>query len=226
MKRNFWDVLDNILTFGYADKMRGNVGGSVGYTPVTAGDPCTFVQREGGFVTIEDVIRLDGQRVRTGNFHKFQVIGSSMSTRDILQGDILLTSPCNGREVRRGDFIVIDVDKEYYRKFKHETARYEEKLRQALMDVHPGEQLEGIVARLKQMNHHAIWLHSNVQRLGEKLELARRAYPERELMLSTTFKNGNLRYSLHPVDLIRYKVEIVARKISKSKVSFWKPKAA
>ena len=127
---------------------------------------------------------------------------------NICNGDYLLSVPYHANDdIAKGTYLVIEVDKDYYRKFKHEEAIFKMKLRRSLLKVGPDKSLDQIISELKDKDHEEIFLPRNQEILAEKFSLAKKAYPDDELMLSTTYKNGSLRYSFHPVRLIRYIVK-------------------
>ena len=73
--------------------------------------------------------------------------------------------------------------------------------------------------RLKQMDSQAeIWLKSYRNCLHEKYLKAKRHYNTGRLVLSTTYKNGTLRYSFHRIDFVKYKVEAIVKQDAPDKL--------
>ena len=69
------------------------------------------------------------------------------------------------------------------------------------MEVSPSMASTDIIASIKD-EHFEIVLEENRRKLENKYEKARKAYPDEQLMLSTTYHDGVLCYSFHPVRLI------------------------
>ena len=208
MKRFFKNVLntlDNVLTLGYAKRSREKVIKDSVYPMVTAGDPCVYLRMAERSPRLGAEVRTNKSRIKTSDYTINQVLGNSMSPMDICNGDYLLSVPYHANDnIVKGTYLVIAVDKDYYRRFKFEEAIFDMKLRRSLLKVEPGRSLDQIISDLKDTNHEEIFLPKNQEMLAEKYSSARKAYPADELMLSTTYKNGSLRYSFHPIRLIRY----------------------
>lgn len=138
---------------------------------------------------------------RLKDLKAFKICGSSMSPCGISNGDIVYVEDAPD-ELRCNDFLVIAVDAKVYPK----PIKYKHKLRRFLMDVTKEESLEEIIAKLKTF-HRDILLPEYQQRLKRKFEKTKGFYPNEDLCLSITFRNGSLRYSFHPRRLVEYRVK-------------------
>ena len=131
----------------------------------------------------------------------YKICGSSMSPCGISNGDVIYVEKVPA-ELHTNDFIVVEVDPKVYQ----QPIRYKHKLRRYLMDVSKDETLEGIIERLKTF-HKDILSPEYQQRLQKKFEKTKGFYPDEDLCLSITFRNGSLRYSLHPCRLVEFRVK-------------------
>lgn len=138
---------------------------------------------------------------RLKDLKAFKICGSSMSPCGISNGDIIYVEDAP-EELRRNDFLVIAVDAKVYPK----PIKYKHKLRRFLMNVPKEESLEEIIAKLKAF-HKDILLPEYQQRLKRKFDKTKGFYPNEDLCLSITFRNGSLRYSFHPRGLVEYRVK-------------------
>lgn len=87
------------------------------------------------------------------------------------------------------------------------------------MEVEESWTEEMIVDRLKQMNSQSeIWLKSSRKCLHEKFEKAKRHYKTGKLILSSTFKNGSLRYSFHRIDFVSFKATALVKQNAPEKL--------
>lgn len=168
---------------------------------------------------------IDNKVVFEQDTPKMQLIvaGDSMSPRGIYAGDRLtcatITDP-QKEEFDRGTFISIRVDDEYYRS-KRKQSRFKYKLRCAICKIEAGCSYEEMLGAVKQKEQTA-YLEEYRCELERKFMEAREYYGEKEpLMLSITYKEGTMHYSLHPVRLIIGKVEKVERYNNSGK--FWEP---
>lgn len=133
----------------------------------------------------------------------YKVCGSSMSPCGISNDDIIYVevAPAN---LRCNDFLVIKVDPNVY----SQPIKYKHKLRRYLMDVSKDNTLEEVREQLMTF-HKDILLPEYQQRLRKKFEKTKGFYPNDELCLSITFRNGSLRYSFHPRRLVEFRVKFV-----------------
>ena len=143
----------------------------------------------------------------------FTVEGSSMSPEDISNGDKLLCRKVDtdaAKLIGKGKFVVIAVDKKYYES-KNKELKFDYKLRHTLFRVPVGISIEQLIDSLKKITN-SIFLEENQKNLEIKYNEAIGFYKDKkELMLSVTYRKGNLRYSFHPVDLIQYVAEYVLK---------------
>lgn len=163
---------------------------------VAAGDPANNLDDDGR------LIRLD--KPLPDGYVQFVVCGISMTPKGIDDGDNLICSPVDKASffVKEGMFLIIKVDPDYY---KDETPVYDYKLRCAIMAIEPGEQADAIIEKVKDIDSHPeIWLTKYQDNLRTKLNKARNVYPDAELVLSCTYKNGDLQYSFHKKDAVEY----------------------
>lgn len=201
----FLNVLDGLLTLGYARRSRALLKGKGDYTMVTAGDPCVFLRLQDPVPKLGKSITYNKKVVNLSDYEVMQVLGNSMSPREINNGDLIFAKPYTAdADIKEGLLLIIEVDKDYYKEYKHEEVYFEYKLRRSLIRVRRNMNLQDIVDKLKDIDHEDILLPRNMENLSEKFELARRAYPTEELILSTTYKNGVMKYSLHPERLVRF----------------------
>ena len=70
------------------------------------------------------------------------------------------------------------------------------------------ESLDSVKERLLEF-HKEILEPEFQQRLKKKFDKTKGFYPGKDLCLSITFRNGDLRYSFHPRDLVEYKVRFI-----------------
>lgn len=184
---------------------------------VAAGDPTIGLAPVKGLGPDElpECIHLpSGEEVKVSNYTVFKVFGSSMSPEDIANGDFLLGSPVSiesAKSIKKGIFAIIQVDPEYY-EAKNKNLKYPFKLRHTLYNIQERMPIDELIDTLKGVTT-SIVLPKKQKLLREKYEEAVKFYQDnsRQLMLSLTYKEGDLRYSFHPVDLIKYQAEYVLK---------------
>lgn len=210
-------ILLNIYYFAFGKEARIDSHNFDGTVRVAAGDPSLSVSPVKGLETIPDRILCENSLmdISTYKFSEdvpvFTVEGSSMSPEDISNGDKLLCKKVDVAEtIGKGKFAVIAVDKEYY-KSKNKELKFDYKLRYTLFRVPLGISIEELIGSLKKITN-SIFLEENKKKLQTKYGEAIGFYGnERELMLSVTYRKGELCYSFHPVDLIEYIAEYVLK---------------
>ena len=131
----------------------------------------------------------------------YKICGSFMSPCGISNGDVIYVEKVPA-ELHTNDFIVVEVDPKVY----VQPIRYKHKLRRYLMDVSKEETLDEVIERLKTF-HKDILSPEYQQRLQKKFAKTKGFYPDEDLCLSITFRNGSLRYSFHPRRLVEYRVK-------------------
>lgn len=175
---------------------------------VAAGDPAQDAYSKGLEQSFPASIRLsDNTEIRSNEYKAFIVDGFSMSPENIDNKDVLLCKEAYWNELQDfipGKFVIIEVDKGYYR-FKKKELRFRYKLRKTLFYVPFGWSDTKLIEELKKINDD-ILLSANQNKLKEKLQETReyKEYQHSNLVLSTTYRNGRLRYSFHPIGLIKY----------------------
>ncbi|MDE6552625.1 MAG: hypothetical protein K2K98_06675 [Muribaculaceae bacterium] len=176
---------------------------------VAAGDPAHGVQTSRDSDCLPPVINIGNEPVKTYDFHQFNVDGSSMSPERISNGDTLLCSMVSQEErdsLPSGLYVIVKADKDYYAR-KHKHVRFDHKLRRTVTRVRKQESFEQLVARLESENiEDSVLLDCNKKALKEKFEESHRYYEDFDsMMLSVTYREGQIRYSFHPSSLIEYK---------------------
>ena len=87
---------------------------------VAAGNPGKYMDVLDFDYTLPSNIEFDGEDYSATETQPFIVYGSSMSPEDVFSGDKIVVSPCKVDEIKKGDYIVIEVDKDYYKhKYGH-----------------------------------------------------------------------------------------------------------
>ena len=212
--------LHNFISLGYdfgmkneieeeRRKKRNNVNG---YKVVAAGNPAMAGHKKKDVPMVPESLPFNNEEIQTGDYEKYIVDGYSMFLEGIDNSDVLLCQPMNNEELNEigfGQYVIIQVDRDYY-KAKKRNLEFDSKLRKTLLRVPVGMTDDGILEGLKAIDNSAL-LPQNQKQLRQKYAEIKSYYKNRELMLSKTYREGNLRYSFHPVDLIVSKVEYVVR---------------
>lgn len=180
---------------------------------VAAGDPAHGVQTANDSNCLPTIMSIDSELVETYKFHQFNVNGSSMSPERISNGDALLCSVVEKGErgkVQSGEYVIVKADEEYYAK-KNKRVRFDYKLRRTVCPVGQKESFEDLVDRLdKDDLEDSVLLDCNRTALREKFDESHRYYEDFDsMMLSVTYREGQIRYSFHPSSLIEYKAVYV-----------------
>lgn len=89
--KNILNILDNVLTLGYAKSSREKVIKDSVYPVVTAGDPCVYLRMAEQSPKLGVEVRTSKSRIRTSDYTINQVLGNSMSPKGICNGDYLLS---------------------------------------------------------------------------------------------------------------------------------------
>lgn len=180
---------------------------------VAAGDPAHGVQTLSDSDCLPPIINIGNEPVKTYEFKQFNVDGSSMSPERISNGDTLLCSIVSKEErksIPNGQYVIVKTDKDYYAK-KHKLVRFDHKLRRTVTLVGNQESFEQLIARLESEDlEDSILLDCNKEALKEKFEESHKYYEDFDsMMLSVTYREGQIRYSFHPSSLIEYKAVYV-----------------
>lgn len=208
------NTLKQILNFGMADILNVDESQKAPRYMVIAGDPVHRVDFS------NKLLKLTEEEKQ--GWEQFVIDGNSMSPLGLESGDNLLASSISPATytITEGDFLLLAVDPHYY---SGEKPNYTYKLRQAIMRIEASWDEDEIIRRMKtDDSQEEIWLTSYQKRLREKYQKARRHYPNGDLILSATYRNGRLDYSFHSVDYIRYRVEVVIHKQGRRIESFSK----
>ena len=203
-------VIEQILTFGLAGKLKGN--GKDGYLSVAAGDPSKVVLDRDASLLLPESFVVDNVLHRLNDYIVFRVAGNSMYPQGISDGDFILTQELEtAAQVQLNDYIVITVDRETYKKYEDSSCDY--KLRKALTTIDAGVNINNIIEELKgnKYQHDRIFLPKYQQRFKEKYNKTRELYPNDPLVVSITYRDGELFYSFHPRQFVMYKAMFKAR---------------
>lgn len=210
-------LISNICLFAFGKEVRAIDHTFDGTVCVAAGDPSLSVSPLKGLEAIPDRVFCESSLMDISNYKEskevpiFTVEGSSMSPEGISNGDKLLCRKADASEViGTGKFVVIAVDPEYY-KSKNKELKFDYKLRRTLFRVPIGISVNELIDSLKKITN-SIFLDENQQKLQTKYGEAIGFYGnDRELMLSVTYRKGELCYSFHPVNLIIFVTEYVLK---------------
>lgn len=167
---------------------------------VAAGDPVIPLWGDVRLFQIDD--KLDEKS------RQFAVSGCSMMPKGIEDGDNLIAKTIEIEKDKdiEGLFLIIEVSDDYYN--ENEPPLYDYKLRCAIMYVGRQDNPDEIIKTLKTMDSQpGIWLQKNQDNLKEKLNKTRDKYPTEDLVLSCTYKFGELRYSFHKASAVKYVAE-------------------
>lgn len=212
-------LVSKLYHFTFGEEVRANGMDADGTIRVAAGDPTLSVTPLKGLELLPDRVPCENLMLDISGYRQsdqkkiFTVEGSSMSPEDISNGDKLLCREVEAdaiKSIEQGKFAVIAVDQEYY-KSKNKELKFDYKLRHTLFRVPVGSLIEELIDSLKKITN-SIFLKENQKNLRVKYDEAIEFYgKERELMLSVTYRKGELRYSFHPIDLIKYVAEYVLK---------------
>ena len=204
----FTRFLEQIVTLGQGERLLRLTTHQSDMKCVAAGDPSLPDLSSDSEKVLPATVFIDGRQVTIADFEPFKVCGNSMSPQNIADGNILLVSQMPSCEYKEGDFLVIRVDPDYYKRFNPKSTFYDYKLRKALLRLEVGVDENELISRLKEHDYTA-YLEKMQQYAIKKYKKAREAYPDKELMLSTTYHDGVLKYSFHPVDLIYGRADVL-----------------
>lgn len=205
--------IGRIITFGLFDKItRVKQDSNNIERYVAAGNPGIVAQKYPHPIDIPDSFIMGGKKCQKEDYLYRTVFGNSMLVDGIHSGWELLLKPIEHREIKQGDFIVINVDKEYYmHRHSSNDPLFQLKLRRAIGEITSGETGMDLCKRLK--GSFAEPLDSNDQEdLNDSLNDARTFYRNSEqLFLSITYHKADIHYSFHPTNSIVYGVVGVAK---------------
>ncbi len=167
-------------------------------TLVAAGDPVVPIRSAGSDLVLPSEIQ-----EKVMGLKRFKVCGCSMSPFGISTGDIVYVNDLSSG-LNRDDIVIVKVDPEVYNR----PIRFNHKMRRYLMDVAKDESIDSVKKRLSEF-HKEILVPEFQKRLVKKFNKTKGFYPDRDLCLSITFRNGDLRYSFHPREFMEYKVKFI-----------------
>lgn len=212
MKSKFKDIISNI--FGPKSWVDENWCAPDNH--VAAGDPA-----HGGMASnlpADFPIRffLDGKEIITDRFETFVVDGSSMVPKGISNGSVLLCRPVKEADLNnigKGKYLIVKVDPDYYSN-KNKKASFKYKLRRSLADVPENPVFSSLLQDLKK-SEDSLLKESNQKALQQKFEEVYGYYDRsRPMVLSVTYRDGHIRYSFHPKNLVAYVAEYVVVKLN------------
>ena len=204
--------LGRIVTLGLFDKIT-----SVKHNPdvlnkyVAAGNPGIVAHTYPHSIHIPEYFFMGGEKCHREDYTHRTVFGNSMLVDGIHSGWELLLKPVENREIKQGDFIVINVDKDYFRhRHNDDEALFQLKLRRAIGKVNSTATVESL-AKLMQNTFAEPLDDEDTKDLEDSLNDACTFYNRNEpLFLSATYHESKIHYSFHPIDSIEYLVEGVA----------------
>lgn len=201
-----------IITFGMFDKITGakcypnNID-----KYVAAGNPGVVAQAYPPPVEIPETFTMGGEICHKEDYLCRTVSGNSMLVDGIHSGWELLLRQTKVEGIEQGDFIVIDVDKEYY-KHRHNKKEplFQLKLRRAIGTLNAETTVDALCRDLA--GTFAEPLDKNdYEDLKSSLLDAHTFYVNNTpLFLSVTYHNSDIHYSFHPTNSIKYMVVGVA----------------
>lgn len=198
-------IIEQILTFGLAGKMGRGYGS--GYARVAAGDPSKVVMDIDPAVQLSEVFSIGGRQYNLSDYIVFKVAGKSMEPQGIANGDFLLTREIAENElVGMNEYVIIEVD---LAKFDDPECDY--KLRKALITIRHGDNIDAVMQTLRERGHHQLLLEKYQKMFKEKYTKARGLYESNPLVASITYRDGEMRYSFHSREFVKYRAEIKAR---------------
>ena len=208
---NSKERIGRILSLGLYDKMTTPNLPDVIDKYVAAGNPGKSYSKFPAQLPLPHDFTIGKKSFHMEDYFRYIVSGNSMSPEGIFSGCELLASPVeDSRKISTGDYMVITVDKEFY-KFRHHnrTPYFVQKLRKAIMPVSPTDTFEQLTSNLVDTFAEP-FTNKEKKDLRDSLDEARKFYDGRELYISVTYHDGNIHYSFHPIENIRYKVDFVA----------------
>ena len=181
---------------------------------VAAGDPAHGGMTSDIPADFPAAFDINGTAVKTKDYEEFVVVGSSMVPKDISNGMVLLCSPISDGErnnIGSGKYLIVKVDTDYYRN-KNKKASFKFKLRRSLADVPENPNFDAFLEQLKETED-SLLKESNQKALKKKFDEVYKYYPlDRPMVLSVTYRDGKIRYSFHPKDLVEFEAKYLVAK--------------
>lgn len=204
------NIIDSLFGFVFNEEPVRVPVSRNGIKRVAAGDPAMALRSLVNPDSLPSEITRYGDIIKPGDFDLFEVVGSSMAPEGVENGDILLCSPVDPENLPDGNFYaVIAVDQKYY-EHKGKSTSFKFKLRQTICPVGSEVTVDDLLNKLPEIAP-AILIEDNKASLRKKFNEARSFYGLAPLMLSLTYKSGSLRFSFHPIELIRFKAEYLLK---------------
>ena len=130
-----------------------------------------------------------------------------MEPQGIANGDFLLTKEiAMGELIDLNEFIIIEVDPA---KFYEPECDY--KLRKSLITIGRNDNIDTVMQTLRDQGHYQLLLEKYQKMFKEKYGKARGHYDNSPLVASITYRDGEMRYSFHSREFVKYRAEIKAR---------------
>lgn len=137
-----------------------------------------------------------------------------MVPKDISNGMVLLCSrigETDRENIGKGKYLIVKVDPAYYQK-KDKNPSFKFKLRQSIADVPENPDFDTFLEGLKETED-SLLKAANQKALRKKFDEVYEYYSlDRPMVLSGTYRDGKIRYSFHPKDLVEYEAKYVVSK--------------
>ena len=177
------------------------------YNLVAAGDPTKIAPIAETDENLPRSFFVDSNEYKMSDFFVFQVSGNSMCPQGVENGDLLIAKKIDGtNDLHTGDFLIIEVDESID---TGKTLVYKYKLRRFLLTTN-NEAIDALIGRLKEVSPE-MYLDKYQTRFREKYKVAIARYPNKELVVSTTYREGAIDYSFHSSEFLRYRVVFYKR---------------
>lgn len=159
---------------------------------IAAGDPKKMV-----CVKYDPPVLSHYDRETISDLQGFVVSGSSMSVCHINSEDyVYVRNNVNSRDLQKDDFVAFHVDDEYYR-YCHQIKKCDHKLRRFIMNISAKQSVDEAMKELENYHTGIVLEKYRTMFLG-KISKIREFYPNEDLCLSYTFRDGEFWYSFHP----------------------------
>lgn len=205
------NLINQFFTFGLYGRLSKEKRVIVRDNSVAAGNP----EKMSGIIPSECDFPVEfmykGTVYNLKDYSTFRVSGNSMSPEGIYSGDSLLAKKADCDKIAKGDFIIIQVDHNFYKE-RHQDyeALLSYKLRRAIGRV-PSSMSEDDVCAMLAEEYEEMKLKEYNSGVIQNLREAREYYRDKELYASITYPDGVMHVSFHAADLISFKVAIVGR---------------
>jgi hypothetical protein len=207
---NALEVIKRIVTLGDYENITGRNDIKNIDEYVTAGNPGKPSDEYPPLTVIPDNFIMNGQSYHVCDYNLYTVLGHSMEPDGILNGYRLIARAINAKEIKIGDFIIIDVDDEFYKK-RHNGVLpiFHKKLRRAVGVVLNNMLIKDLLNMLTNTFAEPFTKWEKMD-LDESWKEAKKFYGDMDLFLSVTYHKSKIHYSFHPQANIHYRVDGVA----------------